>query len=100
MKKALILSLGMMCFGLSYGQLSSDVSKEDFSSILQDKDIQMNWNEVQSFTNKETQKNEDLNAVYNGYLNALRTSSLNDNPELNGIIQKEIEAVEEMLNRK
>ena len=100
MKKILLFSLGLVCLGSAYGQVSEDISQSNFERLLADNQISNNWNAVQAFSNKEKQRSEDMNAVYNKYITALQESELNDNAELKAIISKEIEAVENLLNRK
>lgn len=97
MKK--LFTIGCILFAAATSaQVSTEISKDEFNSLLADKTIELNWNSIESLKSKTETKSEDQHAVYNQYLTALRQSELNSNKTTALIIQKEIEAVEFYLN--
>jgi len=100
MIKKTLFFLGLIFLGTSYGQVSSDVTPNNFKKILTDKEIKLNWNEVQAFSNKAKQRHEDVIAVYSHYMESLERSELNSSKDIKAILEKEIEAVKLIINKK
>jgi len=100
MKKMLMLSLGMLCFGSGFSQLNKSLSAEQFNVLLQDKEIQKSWNDLQIVKSKEQPKQEDIYALYVKYQNSLVNSNLANDSKIEGILNQEIEAVEKLINKK
>jgi arginyl-tRNA--protein-N-Asp/Glu arginylyltransferase len=94
-----LFTIGALLFAAdASAQVSTEITKDEFNTLLADKAIALNWNAIESLESKTETKSEDQYAVYSQYLTALRESELNNNATIALIILKEIEAVENFLN--
>ena len=100
MKKMLMLSFSVFCFGSVFSQMNKNLSTEQFNILLQDKEIQKSWNDLQTVKSKEQPKQEDIHALYVKYQNSLVNSVLANDSKVEGILNQEIEAVEKLINKK
>ena len=97
MKNAITgLGLVVLCMGSAHAQLSSELTTTQFEQLLNEGSIANHWNDIQNLKGKKEPRMEDQQAVYAGYLEALRTIDT-DNAELQQIIRKEMEATEQTI---
>lgn len=97
MKKVILSTTLLLGSYITFSQLSSEISSEQFRLLQEDHQIDLKWNAIVSLTDKKEVRSEDAYAVYTAYLEALKASSLREEKTTASLLEKEITATEEKI---